>query len=202
MRETLKSPIVDNPSFQQLSRAYKTLVSDWNTRINLVSSRNVHNLLTELIEQSVQPLISQDLPAGSALLDVGSGAGLPAFPLKFARPDISLTLLEPRRMKWLFLRRVIEDLQLSNSEAFRTRLEDLISHPDWQHAYDLVTTRGTGRAADLFPWMEPLVKPGGSLWFYKGPTARRESRELQALTLHPVKMLELGENFNLIVVKI
>ena len=202
MQEILNIENVDNSGYETLVRAYKSLLSDWNTKINLVSGRNVHNLLTELIRQSIQPLNSLQIPLGAALLDVGSGAGLPAFPLKFARPDLSLVLLEPRRMKWLFLRRVIEELKLENCQALRTRLEDMTTLPDWQHAFDLVTTRGAGRAADLYPWMEPLVKPGGQVWFYKGPTARREARELQALTVHPVKLIELEPHFSLIVVNL
>ncbi len=168
---------------------------------NLISTKPVDNLLTDLIRQSVVPLTLMDVPQHAKMLDIGSGAGLPALPLKFARGDLQVTMLEPRRKKYLFLKRVIEDLGLKGVVAIRSRLEDACQNPAWQGSFDLITTRGTGSAADLFPLLEPLVRPGGMCWFYKGLTAHREQIELAAMTKHTVRLLELEKGLSLLVIQ-
>lgn len=201
MQKTLKIPYVDNPQFQLLCQAYKSLVSYWNTVTNIVSGDDVDNLLTDLIRQSVKPLEFVEIPPHARMLDVGSGAGIPALPLKFARPDLKLTLLEPRRKKWLFLRRAVEELGLEEVEVVRSRVEEVVESGDYQAVFDLMTTRGTGSAAELFPKMEPLIRPGGLLWFYKGLKCRKEANQLSRLTRHPVRVQELEEDFGLIIVQ-
>ncbi len=201
MQKILKIASVDNPRFTACCQAYTFLLTHWNSITNLVSTGSVDNLLTKLIRQSVAPLAFFELPPHARILDVGSGAGIPALPLKFAHPDLQLTLLEPRRMKWLFLRRVVEELQLEQVEVVRGRLEEVTGHPEWQNTFDLITTRGTGPAAGLFPRLMPLLKAGGMCWFYKGLAARREAAEL-ARNIHcQIRVLEMEKNFNLLVVQ-
>jgi 16S rRNA (guanine527-N7)-methyltransferase len=200
MLKILNLPYVDNQDFVPLCQAYAKYVSYWNTIINLVSSRDVDNLLSKLIVQSVRPLETQQIQAGSRLLDVGSGAGIPAFPLKFARPDLSVTLLEPRRKKMLFLGRVAEELDLRSVEVFHARLEEVSGRPDFSEAFDLITTRGTGRALDLFPHMEPMLRPGGTCWFYKGLAGPKEADELRQTGDVTVEHLELDKKLSLIIV--
>lgn len=199
MQKILNLPFVDNRDFYALCQAYTSIVSHWNTIINLVSTRDVDNLLNNLIVQSVQPLSKEAVPFGARVLDVGSGAGIPGFPLKFARPDLKLTLLEPRRQKTLFLSRVVQDLALKDVEVVRARLEEVRARQDWQAAFDLITTRGTGSAPDLFPLMKPLLRPVGSCWFFKGIAGPKEAKELKRLYNHSVEVLEIGKNLSVII---
>lgn len=201
MHKTLNIPNVDNLQFQRLCQAYCDILKYWNSITNLISSRNVDKLLTKLIRQSVAPLALMDVPQRAKMLDIGSGAGLPALPLKFARAGFAGDDARPRRKKYLFLRRVIADLALPGVEVVRGRLEEVYQTPAWQRDYDLVTTRGTGSAAALFPKLQPLVRPGGMCWFYKGLAARREQIELAAMTQHAVRLLELEKGLSLIVVQ-
>lgn len=201
MQKILNLPFVDNEDFYPLCQAYTSLVSHWNTIINLVSPLDVDNLLNNLIVQSVQPLSKEPVPAGARVLDVGSGAGIPGFPLKFARPDIKLTLIESRRKKTLFLNRVVQDLELKDVEVVRSRLEEISTRQDWQAAFDLITTRGTGRAPDLYPLMEPLLRPGGACWFFKGIAGPKEAKELKRLYKDSVEVLEIGKNLSVIILK-
>jgi 16S rRNA (guanine527-N7)-methyltransferase len=201
MLKILNLPYVDNQDFAPLCQAYAKYVSYWNTIINLVSSRDVDNLLSKLIVQSVRPLETQQIKAGSRVLDVGSGAGIPAFPLKFARPDLSITLLEPRRKKMLFLKRVAEELELNSVEVIHARLEEVSTRKDLFEAFDLITTRGTGRALDLFPLMEPLLRPGGTCWFYKGLAGPKEAHELLQVGDVTVEHLQLDKKLSIIVVR-
>ena len=202
LQKILNLPFVDNSAFYPQCQAYASLVSYWNSTTNLVSTRDVDNLLTDLIRQSVQPLGSEHLPAESKVLDVGSGAGIPAFPLKFARPDLKFTLLEPRRKKALFLRRVVDELQLKDVEVVLARLEEVSGRPGWQASFDLITTRGTGPAPKLFPLMKPLVRQGGTIWFYKGLAASKEANELSRMTPGSIRRLDIDRNLRLIIVQL
>jgi 16S rRNA (guanine527-N7)-methyltransferase len=157
-------------------------------------------LLTTLIRQSVAPLEFEPIPPHAKLLDIGSGAGIPALPMKFARQDLHLTLLEPRRKKSLFLKRVTEELGLSAVEVICDRIEGVCDRDDWRAAFDLVTTRGTGSAPRLLPLVEPLMRAGGAFWAFKGHAGKRELREIQATSQRPARLIELEKNLGLLVV--
>ncbi len=197
----MKIQIVDNSEFESQIQAYQRLVSDWNSITNLISNRSVDNLLTSLIPQSLEPLSAIFVPKDARLLDIGSGAGLPAFPMKFARPDLRVTLLEPNRKKWLFLRHVISELNLESVNAVRSRLEDLRGEVRYQGAFDLITTRGTGSAMRLLADIEPLVAGGGTCCFFKGKTAAAEAEEIARSTNHLVRIHPISRTLHLICVE-
>ena len=202
MQKILNLQNVDNSEFSRLCQAYVSLVSYWNSVTNLVSGRDVDNLLKNLILQSVTPLSQEDVPQGARVLDVGSGAGIPALPLKFVRPDFKMTLLEPRRKKTLFLQRVVEELNLAEVEVVRGRLEEVNVKGDWDSAFDLVTTRGTGSATALFPQIKPLIRSGGACWFYKGTAGPREANELKRSGLANVSLMPIDRALYVIIIKL
>ncbi|TKJ42135.1 16S rRNA (guanine(527)-N(7))-methyltransferase RsmG [candidate division LCP-89 bacterium B3_LCP] len=193
---------VDNPDFYPQCQAYASLLSYWNTIINLVSDRIVDNLFTDLIVQSIYPLSKQIISLDSHVLDVGTGAGLPGIPLKLARPDLKMILLEPRRKKTLFLKRVIEELELKNIEVVRSRLQDFSQKGDQLQNYDLITTRGTGSSLQLFPNMKHLLKPQGKCWFYKGIKGPKEAREISQQKAVSTELMRIDKNMCVIVVGI
>ena len=199
MQRILNLPFVDNSNFQSLCQAYKSLLSYWNTIINLVSMHDVDNLLNDLILQSIEPLANERVLRGAKVLDIGSGAGLPGLPLKFARPDLKLVLLEPRRKKVLFLKRVISELELENVEVVRARLEEMSGKAEWQEAFDLVTTRGTGSSLSLLPEIRPLVRKGGSCWFFKGIKGPKEAQQLAEIDDNTVRLRAIDKSLYVIV---
>jgi 16S rRNA (guanine527-N7)-methyltransferase len=92
-------------------RLYGEEILFWNRSVNLVSVRDLPGLAVRhfLDSLTVLPL----LPEGPfALLDLGTGAGLPGIPLKLARNDASLFLVDASRKKISFLRNVIRKLGL------------------------------------------------------------------------------------------
>jgi 16S rRNA (guanine527-N7)-methyltransferase len=201
VRKTLKIPIVDNSEFESRIQAYHQLVSNWNSITNLISTRAVDNLLTSLIPQSLAPLKAISVPKNARVLDVGSGAGLPGLPMKFARPDLRVTLLEPNRKKWLFLRSVISELKLEGVDALRGRVEDLRKEARYQAAFDLITARGTGSAMKLLTDMTPLVAEGGICCFYKGKTANAEAEEIARSTNHLIQIHPISKTLQLLCVE-
>lgn len=102
------------------------------------------------------------VPEGSFVVDVGSGAGLPGIPLALARPDLTITLLEPLQRRYEFLEGVIDELGLEDRvRVLRQRAEE------HHESYDVVTCRAVARLEKLLGWCAPLF-PDGELLALKG----------------------------------
>lgn len=114
-------------------------------------------------------VVAELVPSEADVLDIGSGAGLPGIALSLARPDVSVTLVEPleRRVHWL--EEVVDDLGLQ-VRVIRARAEDLAGEA---HA-SIVTARAVAALPRLVEWGLPLVAPTGALLAIKGRSAREE----------------------------
>ncbi len=109
------------------------------------------------------------IPIGASVVDVGSGAGLPGIPLAIARPDLSVTLLEPLLRRTTFLEPVVRELGLgARVRVVRARAED------HHQQYDVVTARALAPLDRLIRWCRPLLKDGGTLLALKGRSAEDE----------------------------
>jgi 16S rRNA (guanine527-N7)-methyltransferase len=117
-------------------------------------------------------VLGELVPDGAAVLDVGSGAGLPGIPLALARPDLSVTLLEPmaRRVGWL--NEVVAELGLP-IQVHRGRVEDSGIRAELG-VWEVVTARAVAPLGRLADWCMPLVAAGGRLLAVKGATAGEE----------------------------
>ena len=91
------------------------------------------------------PLLDDLRPRGGCILlaDVGSGAGLPGIPLRIARPNIELLLLEARRRRCRFLCEAVETLGLDNTTVEGMRAEDAGRDSRYRDGFHVVTARAT-----------------------------------------------------------
>ncbi|NOX38398.1 MAG: 16S rRNA (guanine(527)-N(7))-methyltransferase RsmG [Calditrichaeota bacterium] len=153
--------------WQQLD-AFVDRLREWNQRVNLVSRRDVDHLWEHHILPSLLPLKMVNIPVGSRCLDMGSGGGFPAIPLKIARPDLEFLLVESVRKKSLFLRMIIQELSLECIAVMNQRVESLHSLEAFQEAFDWVTARAVADLATLLEWGHPLLRKGGTFLFWKG----------------------------------
>lgn len=130
--------------------------------------------------------VSEVLPTGASVADVGSGAGLPGLVLAVARPDLHLTLIEPmqRRVDWL--NEASAELSLSQVQVVRAKAEQLHG----RQTFDVVTARAVAALPKLLEWTWPLVGERGCLLAMKGSQAPSEIIEaasaLDALHLRAV----------------
>ena len=115
-------------------------------------------------------VIAQEMPEGSSVIDVGSGAGLPGIALAIARPDLSVTLVEPMERRTQWLETVAADLALDNVSVTRARAEEMHT----LIAAEIVTARAVAALDRLARWCLPLVSVGGRLVAMKGSSAERE----------------------------
>jgi 16S rRNA (guanine527-N7)-methyltransferase len=112
-------------------------------------------------------VLGELVPWGSSVCDIGSGAGLPGMVLAIARPDLTVTLVEPLLRRTTFLDEVVADLDLSGVEVHRGRADSLHG----TRTFDVVTSRAVAPLDRLLAWSMPLVAPTGALVAMKGSSA-------------------------------
>jgi 16S rRNA (guanine527-N7)-methyltransferase len=116
--------------------------------------------------------VGEVLPADATVVDVGSGAGLPGIPLALARPDLTITLLEPMARRVAWLERAVAELDLAVT-VVRGRAEERETRRRCGES-DVVTARAVAPLGRLATWTLPLVRPGGTLAAMKGASAADE----------------------------
>ncbi|GAB3853164.1 16S rRNA (guanine(527)-N(7))-methyltransferase RsmG [Nocardioides maradonensis] len=122
-------------------------------------------------------LMAPALPAGARVADIGSGAGLPGLVLAIARPDISMTLVEPLLRRTTFLEEVATELGLDNVRVVRGRADALHG----RERFDVVTARAVSALGTLLEWCLPLTEPTGALAVLKGESAAEEVAAAQPI---------------------
>jgi 16S rRNA (guanine527-N7)-methyltransferase len=150
---------------------YARLLATEGTVRGLIGPREIPRLWDRhlLNSAAIAPLV----PAGARVVDVGSGAGLPGIPLALARPDVTVTLLEPLARRVAFLTECVDRLGLERVTVVRGRAEEGPVRRGLGGA-DVVTARAVAPLDKLAGWCLPLLRPGGRLLAMKGSTAAAE----------------------------
>lgn len=148
-------------------RTYVGLLHTWSDRVRLISRQDRDHIWARHIIDcmSLVPL----LPTAGAILDLGSGAGLPGVPIKIMRSDLQIVLLEPQRMKSLFLNQVVEILGIPGLQVVRERAEHIATDKAHVARYAVVTARAVGPLLNLWHLAKPLLMQKGRLIAMKGP---------------------------------
>ncbi|MBS3741070.1 MAG: 16S rRNA (guanine(527)-N(7))-methyltransferase RsmG [Candidatus Cloacimonetes bacterium] len=116
---------------------YEKILKEWNKKINLISKKSAKKIWTRHFLDSV--LITKHLDfSNSTVIDLGSGGGLPGLPIKFLYPSLQLYLIESRRNKTLFLKYLIEKLDLTGCHVLRKRFENVNEIPNYSCNHVLV----------------------------------------------------------------
>ena len=134
--------------------------------------------------------VTQLLPNGASLFDIGSGAGLPGIVIALARPDLQVTLIEPLERRVEFLNEAVAAIpELPFPiQVLRGRAQDI------KKSADFVTARAVAPLEKLKKMSWHMVKTGGSLLAMKGESAASEMVGVKSAELHEIKLegIELG----------
>jgi 16S rRNA (guanine527-N7)-methyltransferase len=163
-----------------LSRFF-VLLKDWNGKINLVSRKDIDNLLPNHILDSLValPLFrtnnEQRTTANQLrLMDLGPGGGFPGIPLKICLPEMAITFVEATQKKAKFIELAIQELGLTDSTVIPKHSRDLLKDPAHLGKYDLITARAVSELKELVKDSFPFLAPGGRLLAYKASKADEE----------------------------
>jgi len=148
----------------------------WNERANLTAITDYQEVQIKHFLDSLSCLL---VLAGSPIdrwrhLDIGAGAGFPGLPLKIARPQMELTLLEAKKKRVRFLQRLVERLELPGVAIIRGRAEELGRQSGHREEYDLVLARAVATLPVLLEYALPLCRMGGIFLAQKGPDIKEE----------------------------
>lgn len=146
----------------------------WNRSINLTSITLNDEIIIKHFVDSLAALRAEDIKVGARLLDVGTGAGFPGIPLKIARLDLNLTLVEPVVKKVSFLRFLIGLLRLPNVDIFNGTLERFINEHLPYELFDYMTTRALKQDFILKDGRKLLRQGGKAILYSSQPIDRSD----------------------------
>ena len=138
---------------------YAELLREWNQKINLVSRKDEENIWTNHLLLSVALLFKVEFIAGSRVLDLGTGGGLPGIPLSILRPDMRFVLLDSIQKKITAVSDMIRRLELPNAAAVCSRAEAIHSSPGYVRSFDAVIARAVSGLDNVVSWANPFLKP-------------------------------------------
>jgi 16S rRNA (guanine527-N7)-methyltransferase len=155
--------VLSSDQLGQIER-YLAELQKWNRRINLTGTNQLEELVTRHVLDSLAGLIVLSaLPAGASVADLGSGAGFPGLPIKIARPDLRITMIEPRQKRAAFLTTVCALIKIQGVEIVEATIDP--KHPPAALAgrFDCVLTRAVAEPQAAKGVASPLLRSGGLL---------------------------------------
>ncbi|MDA9883640.1 16S rRNA (guanine(527)-N(7))-methyltransferase RsmG [Flavobacteriaceae bacterium] len=126
--------------FMMLVPIYK----DWNSKVNLISRRDIENLFTNHILHSLSIVNIIEFESSTSVLDVGTGGGFPGIPLAIFFPNVKFTLLDSIGKKIKVVESVSKDLSLSNVTAINDRVENHFEK------YDFILSRAVAKMEKFY----------------------------------------------------
>ena len=162
---------------------YAQVLVEWNHRMNLTAIDDDAGVLTRHLADSLTVLPTLDrLLAGIStprMIDVGSGAGLPGIPLKIARPQLVVDLMDSTGKKMRFCAAAIGELGLRDIQAIHGRAEEMARRRERREQYDLVIARAVAPMPTLAEYLLPFARLGGWCIAMKGAEAQTEAERAQ-----------------------
>lgn len=155
---------------------YSEMLVQWNEKINLTAITDPEGISIKHFFDSIYPFSLIDIPKGSTLIDVGTGAGFPSCPVKIWRGDIQITLLDSLQKRITFLAQLSDSLSLG-ATCIHSRAEDLGTSAEFRENFDFATARAVANLTDLCEYCLPFVKVGGKFIALKGSEAQDEIKQ-------------------------
>jgi len=160
-------------SIENLYSTYLDLLEEENKRQNLIRYTTRDELKQKHLEDSLIPFENGLIePLTGQIIDIGSGGGFPSIPLAIMYKKATFTLIESEKRKAQFLNKVIESLDLKNTTVFNQRVEDYSKEN--RNAYNYCTMRAVAATGICLEYAAPLLKVGGKVLLYKGPSFKDE----------------------------
>lgn len=146
---------------------YFELLQRWNKQMNLTNLDDRDAGVDRLI---IEPLVAashlKNLRA--RVVDIGSGGGSPAIPLRLAMEGGSMLMVESKTRKAAFLREVIRQLELEDVEVATARFEELLTRAELHEAFDALSLRAVRIDERVLRGIQAFVRPEGELLLFRG----------------------------------
>ena len=188
-------PNISDRQKEQFAALYD-LYYDWNSKINVISRKDIENLYLHHVLHSLA--IAKFLPfqPGTTILDVGTGGGFPGIPLAILFPECQFTLIDSIRKKILVATEIAKALGLTNVVCKQERAEEE------KQKFDFVVSRAVMPMPDLVKLVRKNIKPTpknaipNGLIVLKGGDLKEEPRPFKEAELIPCSQWFKGEWFD------
>ena len=134
--------------FEQLYPLYK----DWNSKINVISRKNIDELYTNHVLHSLGIAKVIDFLPQANILDVGTGGGFPGIPLAILFPETHFHLVDSIGKKLKVVNAIADELDLKNIKTTHNRIENI------KGSYDFVVSRAVTKMPDFVKWIKGKIK--------------------------------------------
>ncbi|HOB11811.1 MAG TPA: 16S rRNA (guanine(527)-N(7))-methyltransferase RsmG [Syntrophomonadaceae bacterium] len=152
---------------------YRTMLLSENQNHNLVSRRTLEEEFDKHVQDSLE-VLNHTHWENLTVVDMGSGAGFPGLILAMNCPNVQFVLVESDKKKSTFLEQAALQLDLNNVIVDTRRLEEVGQDKAFRERFDVVTARALASLNVLLEYGIPLLKTGGTGWFWKGTRAAEE----------------------------
>ncbi|MCS7189119.1 MAG: 16S rRNA (guanine(527)-N(7))-methyltransferase RsmG [Bacteroidia bacterium] len=144
-------------------RAYAALLQEANTKVNLVSRKDISHIWEHHIVPSLLFLGWWYFPAGAEVLDIGTGGGLPGIPLAIAHEKTSFVLLDSTRKKIEIVSQIVADLNLNERvKVIWNRAENLSMR------FRYIVGRAVAPPQKFLAWCKECINKEGQVFYYTG----------------------------------
>lgn len=149
---------------------YAAELCKWNRKVNLTAISNERDIAVKHIVDAL--LFADSVAEAENMLDIGSGAGIPAIPFKIVRPEVAVVSVDAVGKKINFQRHVARLLKLEKFTALHSRVESM--HASHAGFFDVITSRAFSDLEKFALLAAPLLKSGGRMIAMKGPAVEHE----------------------------
>ncbi len=129
------------------------LYQEWNEKINVISRKDIDSLYEKHVLHSLAIAAVFDIPAGSEVIDLGTGGGFPGIPLAIFFPEVKFHLVDSIGKKIKVVNAVAEALNLANVTTRHSRAEEIRDRQ-----FDAVVSRAVAPLKDLLAWSHHLIR--------------------------------------------
>lgn len=161
--------------------AFAHLLVETNRSLNLTRITDPTEIVTNHYLDSLTCLAAAEIKPNAQVIDIGTGAGFPGIPIKIARPDLAVTLLDSSMKKLRFIERAVETIGLHGIALLHSRAEEAGREAEHREAYDVAFARAVADMKVLVELALPLVRIGGMLIAQKSEGTDEEIDSARAL---------------------
>lgn len=171
-------PSITQLQQEQLSQL-GSLYEFWNQQINVISRKDIHLLYERHILHSLAIAKMTNFKAGTKILDVGTGGGLPGIPLAILFPKLQFTLIDSIGKKIKVVNAISDELGLTNVQGIHTRVQDL------DEQFDFIVSRAVTNLPDFLNLIKGRIHQKSSnslingLLYLKGGDFENELKQIK-----------------------
>ncbi len=178
-----------NEKQRQQFEALPDLYRHWNEQINVISRKDIDNLMERHVLHALAIALVIDIPDGSKVMDIGTGGGFPGIPLAILFPNVHFHLVDSIGKKLKVVEAVAEEIGLNNVTTEHNRAEKV------QQKFHYIVSRAVTNLTDFDRWTRGKIEKGrmhpnfaNGIFYLKGGDLRDELKPFKKRSkLFPIK---------------